>query len=59
VSGTVEVRLLWHPDIDRPELSVHDTGIGASFRVYVAPGNATDAFYHPYAYAPSARSRPA
>ncbi len=50
-SGTAEVFLLWHPEIDRVELFVHDLATGASFHFEVAPGNAIDAFYHPYAYA--------
>jgi hypothetical protein len=49
-SGTAEVLLLWHPEIDRAEVSVHDSATGAGFRTDVAPGSAIDAFYHPYAY---------
>jgi hypothetical protein len=33
------------------ELSVRDVVTGSSFHIEVAPGNAIDAFYHPYAYA--------
>ncbi len=51
LSGTVEVLLLWHPEIDGVELSVHDPATGVSFQIEVAPANAIDAFYHPYAYA--------
>jgi hypothetical protein len=51
LSGTVEVLLLWHPEIDRVELSVRDLATGGGFHIEVAPGNAIDAFYHPYAYA--------
>jgi hypothetical protein len=51
LSGTVEVLLLWHPQIDQVELSVHDFVTGASFQIEVEPGTAIDAFYHPYAYA--------
>jgi hypothetical protein len=51
LSGTVEVLLLWHPDSDRVELSVHDPRTGGGFHVEVAPDNALDAFQHPYAYA--------
>jgi hypothetical protein len=50
-SGTVEVLLLWHPEIDGVELSVRDPATGASFHMEVAPADAIDAFYHPYAYA--------
>jgi hypothetical protein len=51
LSGTVEVLLLWHCEIDRVELSVRDLSTGGSFHLEVAPANAIDAFYHPYAYA--------
>jgi hypothetical protein len=49
-SGTDEVLLLWHPESDRVELTLHDSVTGASFQIDVAPGDAIDAFYHPYAY---------
>jgi hypothetical protein len=55
-SGSVEVLLLWHPESDRVELSVRDVATGAGFRLEVAPGNAMDAFHHPYAYAASESS---
>jgi hypothetical protein len=51
LSGTVEVLLLWQREIDRVELSVRDLSTGAGFHLEVAPANAIDAFYHPYAYA--------
>jgi hypothetical protein len=51
LSGAVEVLLLWHPEIDRVEVSVRDLTTGAGFQIEVAPGDAIDAFYHPYAYA--------
>jgi hypothetical protein len=51
VSGTDEILLLWHPTSDRVELSVRDLETGAGFRIEVAPGNAIDAFHHPFAYA--------
>lgn len=51
LSGTDEVRLLWHPEIDRVELSVSDVTTGEGFHIEVAPGTALDAFQHPYAYA--------
>jgi hypothetical protein len=51
LSGTAEVLLLWHPEIERVELSVRDLATGAGFRIEVAPAGAIDAFYHPYAYA--------
>jgi hypothetical protein len=55
VSGADEVLLLWHPEIDRVELSVRDLLTGAGFHIEIAPGNAIDAFYHPYAYAAASR----
>jgi hypothetical protein len=51
-SGSVEVRLLWYADGDRVEVSLHDSATDAGFHVDVAPADALDAFYHPYAYAP-------
>ena len=50
-SASVEVLLLWYPEIERVELSVGDPATGGGFHVEVAPGDAIDAFYHPYAYA--------
>jgi hypothetical protein len=51
LTGGVEVLLLWHTDIDLVELSLQDRATGAGFQLKVAPENAIDAFYHPYAYA--------
>ena len=51
-TGSVEVRLLWDAEADRVEISLHDSATDAGFHVDVAPGDALDAFYHPYAYAP-------
>jgi hypothetical protein len=51
LSGTDEILLLWHPEIERVELSVRDLDTGAGFHLEVAPPNAIDPFYHPYAYA--------
>ena len=51
LSGTDEVLLLWHPEIDRVELSVSDVATGEGFHIEIAPGTAMDAFNHPYAYA--------
>jgi hypothetical protein len=50
-SGTLEILLLWHPQSDRVELCVRDLTTDVSFHLDVAPGDAVDAFYHPYAYA--------
>jgi len=46
-----DVRLFWHPQIERVGLAVRELATGAGFQIDVAPGNAIDAFYHPYAYA--------
>ncbi len=51
LSGTVEVLLLWHPEIEQVEISVCDSVTGVGFQMEVAPRNALDAFHHPYAYA--------
>jgi len=51
LSGTVEVLLLWQPEADQVELSVHDLATDAGFHLAIAPAKAMDAFYHPYAYA--------
>src|SRR5262245_27357162 len=58
LSGTVEVLLLWHPEVDRLELSLRDMATDVSFHLDVAPGIAVDAFYHPYAYAASPQLTP-
>jgi len=57
-TGSVEVRLLWDAEADRVEISLHDSATDAGFHVDVAPGNALDAFYHPYAYAPAHATAP-
>ena len=51
LTGSVEVLLLWHPDIDLVELSLQDRATGGGFQVDDAPEDSIDAFYHPYAYA--------
>jgi len=53
LSGTDEIQLLWHPATEQVELSVLDQATGAGFHIEVAPTNAIDSFYHPYAYAVS------
>jgi hypothetical protein len=53
-SGGDEILLVWHPEIDRVELSVRDVVTGSVFHLEVAPGKAIDAFNHPYAYAAAA-----
>lgn len=49
-TGRDEVLLLWHPELDRVELAVRDVVTGTGFRLDVAPADAIEAFYHPYAY---------
>ena len=49
-SGADELLLLWHPDSDRVELVLRNTEIGVEFFLDVEPGEAIDAFHHPYAY---------
>jgi hypothetical protein len=51
LSGTDEILLLWHPAIEQVELSVLNQATGDGFHIEIAPANAIDAFYHPYAYA--------
>lgn len=55
-SGTLEVLLLWHAQIDVVELSVRDVATGGGFHTEIAPARAIDAFYHPYVYAPENES---
>jgi hypothetical protein len=52
-SGHDDIVLLWHPEGDWVEVSVRDVASGASLHLEIAPGNALDAFTHPYAYAGS------
>ena len=56
LSGTDEVLLLWYPENERVELSVHDVATGGGFHLDVGPARAIDAFYHPYAYAASRKN---
>jgi hypothetical protein len=51
LTGGIEVLLLWYPYIDSVELSLQDRATGAECEVEIAPEDALDAFYHPYAYA--------
>ena len=51
-SGAGEVLLLWHPALDQVEVCVRDPANGGGFRIEVAPGDAMEAFHHPYAYGP-------
>jgi hypothetical protein len=51
LTGADEVLLLWHPESDRVELSVRNLATGAGCHIEVAPADAIEAFYHPFAYA--------
>ncbi len=50
LSGTDEVLLLWHPESDRVKLAVRNVATGVGCQIEVAPADAIDAFYHPFAY---------
>jgi hypothetical protein len=50
-TGSVEVLLLWHPISNKVELRIHDTSSEEDFGFRVPPGEAMEAFRHPYAYA--------
>jgi hypothetical protein len=47
----IEVKLLWSAETDRIWIDVRDGLGGASFELEVDPGDALEAFRHPYAYA--------
>lgn len=51
LSGADEVLLLWQPDTDQVELAVRNLVTGAGCEIEIAPADAIDAFYHPFAYA--------
>jgi len=51
LSGADEVLLLWYPEGDQVELAVRNLATGAGCQIEVAPADAIDAFYHPFAYA--------
>jgi hypothetical protein len=51
LSGGDEILLLWNPRDGHVEVSVRDVATGIGFDLEVAPGNALDAFHHPFAYA--------
>jgi len=50
LAGGVEVLLIWLPDNDSVKIVLEDHAAGAGFEVEIAPQDALDAFYHPYAY---------
>ena len=51
LSGADEVVLLWYPEGNQVELAVRNVATGAACQIEVAPADAIDAFYHPFAYA--------
>jgi hypothetical protein len=53
LSGSEEILLLWNCRDGQVELSVRDVETGIGFNLEVAPGNALDAFRHPYVYVAS------
>lgn len=46
----IDVSLLWDPRTKRVSVAVTDTRQGGSFAFAVEPGDALEAFWHPYAY---------
>jgi hypothetical protein len=46
----ITVTLLWYGDTDRVAVHVADSRAEEEFELEVAPGEARDAFLHPYAY---------
>jgi hypothetical protein len=47
----IDVRLLWSQPDERILLVVSDSKTGDAFSVEVEPGDALEAFHHPYSYA--------
>jgi hypothetical protein len=50
-TGSVEILLIWHPISNNVELRIHDTSQKEESGFRVPPGEAMEAFRHPYAYA--------
>jgi hypothetical protein len=48
----IEVSLLWRRRDDSLRLQLTEADTGVVFELSVAPEDALDAFYHPYAYLP-------
>jgi hypothetical protein len=57
-SDGLTVQLLWEPDADALILSVRDGRAGTSFELPVARDRGLEAFYHPFAFADTARCAP-
>jgi hypothetical protein len=49
-SDGIDVSLLWDPRTNAVSVAVTDTRQGGSFEFEVEPGDALEAFWHPYAY---------
>jgi hypothetical protein len=48
----IDVRLLWHPDVDRVTVTARDVRSGETLEIAVRDSErALDVFHHPYAYA--------
>ena len=47
----IDVKLLWSAKTDRIWIDVQDNSGGRSFELDVDPGEALEAFRHPFAYA--------
>ncbi len=47
----IDVKLLWSAKTDRVWIDVQDDSGGRSFELDVDPGDALEAFRHPFAYA--------
>ena len=47
----IDVKLLWSARTNRVWIDVHDGRGGPSFELDIDPGDALEAFRHPYAYA--------
>lgn len=52
----IDVRLLWSQADEQILLVVADAWTGDAFSVEVEPGDALEAFQHPYSYAASRRA---
>jgi hypothetical protein len=50
-SDGIDVQLLWSESDDRVLLAVSDSKTGHAFSIEVEPGDALEAFHHPYSYA--------
>jgi len=53
VGSGIEVSLLWRRSDDSIRLQLVELDTGVIFELSIAPEDALDAFYHPYAYLPA------